>query len=48
VRVVEHWHRLPREVVDAPSLGTFQVRLNRALSSLIELKMALLTPGGLY
>ncbi|KFW09956.1 hypothetical protein N327_07000, partial [Fulmarus glacialis] len=28
LRVVKHWHRLPREVVDAPSLGTFQVRLD--------------------
>ena len=33
VRVVKHWHRLPREVVDAPSLGTF--RSDRALSNLI-------------
>ncbi|KFM06106.1 hypothetical protein AS27_11143, partial [Aptenodytes forsteri] len=35
LRVVKHWHRLPREVVDAPSLGTFKVRLDGALSSLI-------------
>ncbi|KFQ68613.1 hypothetical protein N335_11110, partial [Phaethon lepturus] len=35
VRVVKPWHRLPREVVDAPSLATFQVRLDRALSNLI-------------
>ncbi|KFW61814.1 hypothetical protein AS28_03283, partial [Pygoscelis adeliae] len=34
LRVVKHWHRLPREVVDAPSLETFQVRLDGALSSL--------------
>ncbi|KFW61322.1 hypothetical protein AS28_03641, partial [Pygoscelis adeliae] len=33
--VVKHWNRLPREVVDAPSLETFQVRLDRALSNLI-------------
>jgi len=26
---------LPREVVDAPSLQTFKVRLDRALSNLI-------------
>jgi len=31
VRVLRHWHRLPREVVDAPSLETFKVRLNGAV-----------------
>jgi len=35
VRVVKHWNRLPRAVVDAPSLETFQARLNRALSNLV-------------
>ncbi|KFP96340.1 hypothetical protein N329_05583, partial [Haliaeetus albicilla] len=35
MRVVSHWHRLPREVVDAPSLETFKVRLDGALSNLI-------------
>ncbi|KAK4825798.1 hypothetical protein QYF61_002382 [Mycteria americana] len=35
VRVVKHWHRLPREVADAPSLETFKVRLGRALSNLL-------------
>jgi len=47
VRVVRPWHRLPGEVVDAPSLGTFQARLDGALSSLIQLKMSLLTAGRL-
>ena len=47
MRVVKHWHRLPREVVDAPSLETFQVRLDGALSNLISLKMSLLIAGGL-
>ena len=44
--MVKHWHRLPREVVDAPSLETFRVRLEGALSDLIELKMSLLIAGG--
>ena len=44
--MVKHWHRLPREVVDAPSLETFKVRLNRALSNLIWLKMSLFIAGG--
>jgi len=45
-RVVRPWHRLPREMVDAPSLGTFKARLDRALSNLIQLKLSLLTAGG--
>ncbi|KFP47403.1 hypothetical protein N323_12927, partial [Cathartes aura] len=35
VRVVRHWNRLPREVVDAPSLEAFKARLDGALSNLI-------------
>ncbi|KFM12230.1 hypothetical protein AS27_00299, partial [Aptenodytes forsteri] len=35
LKVVKHWHSLPREVVDAPFLETFQVRLEGALSNLI-------------
>jgi len=35
MRVVKHWHRLPREVVDATSLEVFKVRLDGALSNLI-------------
>ncbi|KFP22897.1 hypothetical protein Z169_09460, partial [Egretta garzetta] len=34
-RVVRHWNRLPREGVEAPSLGTFQARLDGAVSNLI-------------
>ncbi|KGL86450.1 hypothetical protein N301_05341, partial [Charadrius vociferus] len=35
LKVVRHWHRLPREVVDAPSLEVFKARLDGALSSLV-------------
>jgi len=35
MRVVKHWHRLPREVAEAPSLETFKARLDGALSSLV-------------
>ncbi|KFO94245.1 hypothetical protein N320_03947, partial [Buceros rhinoceros silvestris] len=35
VRVVNHWNRLPREVVDAPSLKTFKVGLDGILGNLI-------------
>jgi len=33
-RVLKYWNRLPREVVEAPSLETFKVRLDGALSNL--------------
>ena len=35
MKVVKYWNRLPREVVDAPSLETFKFRLDGALSNLI-------------
>ena len=35
MRVLKHWYRLPRDVVDAPSLETFRVRLDGALSNQI-------------
>jgi len=47
MRVVKPWPRLPREVVNAPSLETFQARLDGALSTLAWLKLSLLTAGGL-
>ena len=34
-RVAKHWNRLPKEVVDAPSLEAFKARLDVALSSLV-------------
>ena len=36
-RVVTHWNRLPKEVVDAPSLETFKARLDQAMGDLVEL-----------
>jgi len=35
VKLVRHRKRLPREVVAAPSLEGFKVRLDRAVSNLI-------------
>ncbi|KFV64682.1 hypothetical protein N307_01683, partial [Dryobates pubescens] len=35
MRVVKHWNRLSRDVVEAPSLETFKIRLGVALGSLI-------------
>ncbi|KGL88115.1 hypothetical protein N301_11689, partial [Charadrius vociferus] len=35
LRVVRHWNRLPREVVDASSLEAFKARLDGALSNLV-------------
>ncbi|KFW06547.1 hypothetical protein N327_13440, partial [Fulmarus glacialis] len=35
VRVVSHWNKLPREVVDAPPLEVFKARLDGALGNLI-------------
>jgi len=47
VKMVEHRHRLPREVVDAPSLETLKARLDEALSNLVYLKMSLVIAWGL-
>jgi len=33
--VTEHWNRLPREVVDSPSLEIFRTRLDKVLCSLL-------------
>jgi len=45
VRVVKHWHTLPREVLEASSLEIFNTRLDGALSNLVWLKMSLCTAG---
>jgi len=36
MRVLRHWSRLPREVVDTPSLAVFKGGLDGALSNLIK------------
>ncbi|KFO99615.1 hypothetical protein N300_08410, partial [Calypte anna] len=35
MKVVRYWNRLPKEAVDAPSLGVFKARLDEALCSLV-------------
>ena len=46
-RVVTHWNRLPKGVVDAPSLEAFKARLDVALGSLVWWLATLHTAGGL-
>ena len=46
-RVVRHWNRLPKEVVDAPSLEAFKARLDVALGSLVWWLVTLHIAGGL-
>ena len=46
-RVMLHWNRLPKEVVDAPSLKAFKARLDVALGSLICWLATLHIAGGL-
>ena len=45
MRLARHWHRLPREVVDAPSLERFKARLDGALSNLVWWKVSLPMAG---
>ena len=46
-RVVTLWNRLPKEVVDAPSLEAFKARLDVALGSLVQGLVAMPMAGGL-
>ena len=45
-RAVTHWNRLPKEVVDAPSLEAFKARLDVALGSLVWWLTTLHVAGG--
>jgi len=45
-RVVKRWNRLPKEVVDAPSLEAFRTRLDVALGSLLWWLVTLHIAGG--
>ena len=47
MRVGRHWHRLPREAVDAPSLEVFRARLDGALGNLVLWKVSLTMAEGL-
>ena len=47
VRVARHWNRLPREVVDAPSLEALTARWDEALGNLISWMASLPLSGGL-
>jgi len=46
-RVVTHWNKLSKEVVDAPSLQAFKARLDVALGSLVCWLATLHIAGGL-
>jgi len=46
MRVVRHLNRLPRDLVDTPSLALFKARLDGALSNLVWWEVFLPMAGG--
>lgn len=47
LRVVRYWNRLPRHIMDGPSLEVCTARLDGSLSNLIWWKVSLITAGEL-
>ena len=45
--MVTHWNRLPKEVVDVPSLEAYKTRLDVTLGSLVSWLVTLRIAGGL-
>ena len=47
MRVVSHWNRLLKEVVNASPLAVFKARLDRALGDIVQREVSLPIEGGL-
>ena len=45
LRVARHWHRLPSEAVNAPSMEAFKATLDGALSNLVYWEVSLTIAG---